>query len=247
MLVLSRGAQDKVLFPKLGISVEILRIANKRVRLGITAPKDVKVVREELLASLFSAESVNISEQVEHELMTKVSSANQLLHLATKQLESDNVADAMRTLSEALRHFDQIENANEPVQPAKSDSSLRRALLVDDDNNERELLAGYLRLTGFEVTEADDGLRALYRLSERVAPDVVLLDMNMPGMDGHSTLQRIRESGIHSRIPVIAVSGSNPEDVGVEIGPLGVDRWYRKPVNPQKLVEQITELLGSAV
>ncbi len=250
MLVLSRGTQDKVLFPKLGISVEILRIANKRVRLGITAPRDVKVVREELLADLFEVEGDSSQAKLAEDVVARISGANQLLHLAASQLERDQIGEAMTTLSQALREFDSLEGGTVSSNNNTAGGAERpnkRALLVDDDDNERELLAGYLRLTGFDVTEADDGLRALYRLSEHTLPDIVLLDMNMPGMDGQSTLMRIRENQTHHRIPVIAVSGSNPEDVGVTIGPSGVDRWYRKPVNPKQLVEQITELLASAV
>ena len=245
MLVLSRGTQDKVLFPKLGITVEVLRIANKRVRLGITAPKNVKVVRDELLANLFEEAEGEEKERLEGEILNRVNVANQLLQQAKEQLEQDQIAEAFQSLSMALRSFDELENHTETVEVDEEASGARRALLVDDDDNERELLAGYLRLTGFDVSEADDGLRALYRLSETTSPDVILLDMNMPGMDGQSTLARIRADKKHSNLPVIAVSGSDPEDVGVTVGPGGVDCWYRKPVNPKRLVDQITELISA--
>lgn len=248
MLVLSRGTQDKVLFPKLGITVEVLRIANKRVRLGITAPRDVKVVRDELMANLFEEATREQREQFEQDLLTHVTDANRLLLQAREHLESDNLSEAMSMLSQALQSYDFIEQKakrkDEDIEAAAK-AALHRALLVDDDDNERELLAGYLRLTGFDVSEADDGLRALYRLSQATPPDVILLDMNMPGMDGQATLERIRANERHQNLPVIAVSGSDPEDVGVAVGPGGVDVWYRKPVNPKRLVEQIGELMQS--
>ena len=251
MLVLSRGTQDKVVFPSLGVSVEVLRIANKRVRLGITAPNNVKVIRDELVGSDTDlAQLLANALPMDDKVRERLAAANKLLMQASESLVLDDTASAMSLLGSVLREFDTIDSycsskSMESEKPLLEKVS-KRALLVDDNDNERELLAGYLRMSGFDVCEADDGLRALYRLSEKNSPDIVLLDMNMPGMDGQSTLSHIRENAAYAKLPVVAVSGSDPLDVGVVVGPKGVDAWYRKPVNPKLLLKQITDLIGPA-
>ena len=122
----------------------------------------------------------------------------------------------------------------------------RRALLVDDDDNERELLAGYLRLTGFEVETATDGLQAMVQLSRDRRPDVVLMDMHMPRFDGRKAVTAIREDVHYQSLPIFAVTGCDAAEEQIEIGPAGVNRWFRKPVNPKILVEAINEDLCHA-
>jgi DNA-binding response OmpR family regulator len=112
--------------------------------------------------------------------------------------------------------------------------------VVEDDANESELLAAFLRLSGFDVDTASDGCDALDYLScGRRRPDVVLLDMQMPRCDGASTISAIRENPAYSGLRVIAVSGRVPADMGVTVGPSGVDKWFRKPLNPQTLVSEL--------
>jgi DNA-binding response OmpR family regulator len=169
------------------------------------------------------------------------------------QIEGGMSDPALETLGRSLREFDSIEydlqrgdsataSTSEPVPPSHP-----RALLVEDDDNERELLAGYLSLSGFEVDTAGDGLGALEQLSRCEPPSVVLLDMNMPKMDGRSTLHRIRGHETLRNTRVIAVSGLRREDVGIEIGPEGVDYWFQKPVDPKALVAEIERELAVTV
>ena len=123
----------------------------------------------------------------------------------------------------------------------------RRALLVEDDANESELLAGFLRLSGFSVDTAADGCDALDYLAQHDQPDVVLLDMQMPRCDGRSTISAIRDNPQFQGLRVFAVSGKVPAELGVTVGPQGVDRWFRKPLNPQSLVRELKrDLLVSA-
>jgi DNA-binding response OmpR family regulator len=114
----------------------------------------------------------------------------------------------------------------------------KHALLVEDDANESELLAGYLRLSGFDVDTASDGCDALEYLG-KCHPDVVLLDMQMPRCDGPTTISAIRGNPEHRDLKVFAVSGGMPADLGVTVGPAGVDRWFRKPLNPLMLVKEL--------
>jgi DNA-binding response OmpR family regulator len=71
--------------------------------------------------------------------------------------------------------------------------------------------------------------------------------MNMPKMDGRSTLHRIRGHETLRNTRVIAVSGLRREDVGIEIGPQGADYWFQKPVDPKALVAEIERELAVTV
>jgi carbon storage regulator CsrA len=251
MLVLSRGASEEVRFPKLGISVKVVRIAGNRVRLGIDAPKQIEVLRGELMP--YPAENghepvqLPPATQSNHQLRNRLNTARLSLELAAQQIEHGLHDEALDLLSRSLRAFDSVEtelhDAAQPISKT-SPSAVPRALLVEDDDNERELLAGYLSLSGFAVDTAGDGVGALVQLSRCEPPSVVLLDMNMPKMDGRQTLDRIRGEASLSKTRVIAVSGMRPEEIGVEIGPQGVDHWFQKPVNPKALVAEIERELA---
>jgi response regulator RpfG family c-di-GMP phosphodiesterase len=77
-----------------------------------------------------------------------------------------------------------------------SEERAPRALLIEDNVNERELLAGYLRSYGIETTTANDGQDALDYLSLHALPDVVLLDMQMPRCNGRCFIKKVRASAI---------------------------------------------------
>ena len=71
--------------------------------------------------------------------------------------------------------------------------------------------------------------------------DVVLLDMSMPQFDGRWTIDQIRADQLLEDMTVFAVTGAEQSDSGVELGPRGVNRWFRKPLNPDDLISQITD------
>ncbi|MHB8973360.1 MAG: response regulator [Pirellulaceae bacterium] len=242
MLVLSRREDDKIVFPNLGITVEVLRIAGRSVKLGVTAPRNVRVLRHELADNAEPVESL-IADMTagpfsNHALRNRLNTATIGLSLVQKQLELGRLEAADESLEKVLAEFQSLDNdlAHMPtVQGAHS----RKALLVEDDANESELLAGFLRLSGFTVDRASDGCDALEYLAEHVQPDVVLLDMQMPRCDGPTTIQAIRRNPSYAGLKVFAVSGRVPADVGVTVGPTGVNRWFRKPLNPQSLVAEL--------
>lgn len=253
MLVLSRGPKDQIVFPNLGISVEILRVSRNRVRVGVEAPPDVKVLRGELSLALNSElheeSQAAHGPKINHRLRNRLNTAHIALNLAQKQLDAGLNDEALGTLHQAIRTFDTIdaeliEKSDKPMQ--SQNASAPRALVVEDDVNECELLAGYLRLSGFDVDTADDGLKAMVYLSRHERPDIVLMDMHMPRFDGARAVRSIRENPDYRNLRVFAVTGSEPADLEVKIGPQGVDRWFHKPIDPQRLVDQIHEDLGRA-
>jgi carbon storage regulator CsrA len=198
MLVLSRRENEKIALPDLGVSVEVLRIAGSAVRLGVQAPANVKILREELtegVSTVAGAERTKAGFKLTHDARNRLNTVNLALVMVQKHLAAGRSADAARTLEKAHRDFlaFSAELAGE-ARPAESvvQRILRNALVVEDNAQEGELLAEYLRLNGFCVDTAHDGCDALDYLSTHRRPDVVLLDMHMPRCDGPSTLSKIR-------------------------------------------------------
>ena len=95
-----------------------------------------------------------------------------------------------------------------------------------------------MELEGFAGVSAADGLEALQQL-QVCTPDFVLLDMRMPRCNGRETVERIRQHATWRSLPLIAVSGTSPEDEGLTIGRDGVDAWIPKPVQPAQLVQRL--------
>ena len=114
-----------------------------------------------------------------------------------------------------------------------------RVLVVDDDGDVRTLVVGLLERAGYEVSEASDGrdgLRAVF--SDR--PDLVLLDVTMPGLDGWGTLDRIREL---TDVPVLMVTGRSDELEKVRGLKAGADDYLTKPFGRQELLARVEALL----
>ncbi|MCA9211892.1 MAG: response regulator [Planctomycetales bacterium] len=252
MLVLSRGPEDKIVFPNLDITIEILRVSGNRVRVGVEAPQHVRVLRHELAdsfsAELQQADQSHAEQTLSHAFRNQLNTAHVALGLAEKQLNAGLDDKALATLRRAMAMFDKLDaDANcEKERIRQEAATFPRALLVEDDANESELLAGFLKMSGFQVETATDGIQAMVQLGRMEKPDVVLLDMHMPKMNGPQTIRTIRDTPELDGIRVFAVSGADPSEVSVSVGPEGVDRWFRKPIKPQDLVDSMHEELGFA-
>ena len=130
MLVLSRGRNDKIVFPNLGITVEILNIASNKVRVGVDAPPSVTVLRHELAGeagAAAQAESLSPTRtSLSHEIRNRLHAANLALHLSQKLLQANRQADAERTLQKALDEFAALEaRLTSRDQPAPADTPAR--------------------------------------------------------------------------------------------------------------------------
>ena len=114
-----------------------------------------------------------------------------------------------------------------------------RVLVIDDDGDVRALVAGLLERAGYEVNEASDGrdgLRSVF--SDR--PDLVLLDVTMPGLDGWATLERIREL---TDVPVLMLTARSDELEKVRGLKAGADDYMTKPFGRQELLARMEALL----
>jgi carbon storage regulator CsrA len=247
MLVLSRRPSDKICFPDLGISVEVLRVAGNNVRLGIQAPKDVRVLRHELAegfeAPVAAAKKTNA--KLSHDMRNRLNTATLALHLTQQQLKMGRVEDAQTTLEKAFCEFQALDKelGNVPSQTKPDADEKRRVLLVEDDTNERELLSGILRMNGFTVDTAEDGVAAINYLNNHEMPDGVLMDMRMPRLDGPKTISAIRRTATYNHLKLFAVSATDPNELGVSTGAEGIDRWFSKPLNPTSLVDELNREL----
>jgi len=115
-------------------------------------------------------------------------------------------------------------------------------LIVDDDEKLREYVRVNLEMEGYTVREAgsaEEGLRVL----EETTPNLVLLDVMMPEVDGWEMLQRVQERHGIGTIPVIMFSGKVDERAADEAASRGAQGFIGKPFNPQELIDQTKQLL----
>ncbi|WP_182866452.1 response regulator [Rhodopirellula sp. JC639] len=246
MLVISRRLNESVQFPNLGITVTLLKNTGSRIRLGIDAPSEVEILRSELAGGELAGGDSRTCYDNSHRSASSnrhLDSASKILRKLRTTVESMQWDDSRALLTAA---FCELRSLDEQVEARRNGMSLagaapRRALLVDDNRNESRLLASYLRLKSFEVDVAYDGADAVEHLDNGEKPDVVLLDMNMPKYDGRWTVNKLRSDPQHCGLKILAVSGMEPDDYDVPIGASGVDRWLRKPLNPEELVREIVQ------
>ncbi len=121
---------------------------------------------------------------------------------------------------------------------------MARVLVIDDDEQTRALVRHMLDREGHEVEEAVDGADGL-RLFGKSPPDVVLTDINMPGLDGHDMIEAIRMQ--HPDVPIIAISGGGPvgrEELLLKASALGADQIIMKPFEFRQLVSAVERALG---
>jgi len=116
----------------------------------------------------------------------------------------------------------------------------RRVLVIDDDRLLCELIRATFELEGFEVDVAYDVIGAERVLVES-RPDAILLDIGLPGIDGIFYLERLRETPQTSRIPIVAISGS--EEAGRTAQDAGAEAFLRKPFSPLELIALVTPLI----
>ena len=122
---------------------------------------------------------------------------------------------------------------------AEHSPTVKRILVVDDEPRMIRFIRMNLDLEGFNVYEAYDGNDALQKVRE-VMPDVVILDVMMPKLDGFETLAMLRES---SSVPVIMLTARGDEDDLVKGLELGADDYVTKPFSPRELVSRVRAVL----
>jgi CheY-like chemotaxis protein len=124
--------------------------------------------------------------------------------------------------------------------PASAGAARRRILVADDHQDSVEMLVALLRLKGHEVHSACDGAEAL-RLAEEQRPEVVLLDLGMPGVNGYDCCRRLRAAPWGKALRVFALSGWGQEEDRRRSREAGFDGHMVKPLDERALAELLRE------
>jgi CheY-like chemotaxis protein len=113
--------------------------------------------------------------------------------------------------------------------------SISKVLVVDDDPSVRRLVCDVLQAYGYRTADAADGFSAL-RMVQSERPDCVVLDVMMPGLDGHAVLTRIRESDGGAELPVVMLTAAADDAQAWQAWSEGVDYFLAKPFDPDELL-----------
>jgi CheY-like chemotaxis protein len=119
-----------------------------------------------------------------------------------------------------------------------------RVLVVDDYPDAREMYAEYLQYSGFDVIEAGNGIEALDRAADS-APDIILMDLSLPVMDGWEATRRLKADKTTARIPIVALTGHALAGIHEGAKNAGCDAFVTKPCLPEDLVKEIRKVLDA--
>ena len=122
---------------------------------------------------------------------------------------------------------------------------MAKVLVVDDEPNILLSLEFLMQQAGFEVITVEDGESALSRIAE-AAPDLVLLDISLPGISGFDVLERLRADTATARLPIIMLTAHGREVEREKGLALGADDYITKPFSTQALVDKVKVLLDEA-
>jgi CheY-like chemotaxis protein len=118
-----------------------------------------------------------------------------------------------------------------------------RILVADDDRIVVTLVAGLLRKKGHEVQQVFDAMQALMFAMRSPAPDVIILDINMPGGTGIEAIKRLKASLNTALIPVIILSGTTDPQMPEKVKTLGADAFLSKPVDAAALYAALAKVV----
>eukprot|EP00913_Durusdinium_trenchii_P008858 g8324.t1 len=256
MLCITREKEERLLFPQISTWIKVLGVKSGKVRLGIDAPREVTVFREEIADESMIAQvpfqgfiSRDELREVRHLLRNRLNAAMLRLKLITRKWNAADIGDLgesldelqneIRGLTDALAELDDPTTTGSDTKNTISTLNSRRVLVVEDDRNECDLLAGFLRHAGLQVNTANDGDSALQYLARNERPDVVIMDMIMPRCDGPTAIKRIRCDPSLEDLKIFAVSGCPQQEIGAADDSLEVDRWFRKPLDPEVLLADL--------
>ncbi len=119
---------------------------------------------------------------------------------------------------------------------------MKRVLIVEDNAANRALVTIFLRRDGYRVSLAENGLRGI-ELAQAERPDMILMDLEMPGMDGWEATRLLKADPATSRIPVVALTAHTAkEDIDNAIN-AGFDGFVTKPISHARLMEKVNSFL----
>jgi DNA-binding response OmpR family regulator len=139
---------------------------------------------------------------------------------------------------------DQFELVDGAVVDGSGDGSVGiRVLLVDDEDQLRRVMKDLLERDGYKVFEAGDGAQAIEQVDIH-APDILVLDLNLPGLDGYGVITQLRSRQTTEHIPIIVLTAKGDEDNEVRVFELGADDFLSKPFRARALSARIQAVLA---
>ncbi|MGD2136361.1 MAG: type II/IV secretion system protein [Gemmatimonadales bacterium] len=133
----------------------------------------------------------------------------------------------------------------EPVDGTTVSAEGVKVLLVDDEDQLRRVMKDLLERDGYDVSEARDGAEALDQV-DRHNPDIIVLDLNLPGLDGYGVLTHLRSRPVTADIPVVVLTARGDEDSEVRVFEMGADDFLSKPFRARALSARLQAVLGRA-
>ena len=121
-----------------------------------------------------------------------------------------------------------------------------RILVVEDNPLNLKLVRDVLDAAGYDVVSAMSGEEGL-RVAAEQPPDLVLMDLQLPGIDGSETLLRMRQASLEPRVPVVAVTAFAMAEDHAQAARAGFDAYVEKPISVRSLVLQVRQLLDGRV
>jgi len=140
-------------------------------------------------------------------------------------------------------NFELLEEPAPPRRSGPHGQPAIKVLLVDDEDSLRKVMRDLLERDGYDVAEARDGVQALDQI-DRVGPDIIVLDLNLPGLDGYGVLSHLRSRPATAAIPVIVLTAKGDEDNEVRVFELGADDFLTKPFRARALSARLEAVLG---
>ncbi len=120
---------------------------------------------------------------------------------------------------------------------------MKKVLIADDKATSRELIRMALESSGYEISEASDGIEAL-RFAHEIEPDLIILDLHMPGVDGFGVVAELRHDAKFAATPIMALTASAMQGDREQAIAAGFDSYVSKPIPLSTLRQEVGRLLN---
>jgi len=242
--------------------VEVLTMTpelERRIGEGATAEKIAEAARAAGMRSLFASglrhvlsgestleELLRVTD-VPHEEVRPARPSGPRSRISTPHAAppSQGLATAAPSSAEPVEFLMDLLEESPPADGGIAEGRGRGAsvLLVEDEDQLRRVMKDLLQREGYRVAEARDGIQALDEV-DRFAPDVIILDLNLPGIDGYNVLAQLRSRPSTRDIPIMVLTAKGDEDNEVRVFELGADDFVTKPFRARSLTARIEAVLG---
>lgn len=236
MLVMSRRKDQKIVFPGLGITVTLIGVRGNTARLGIDAPRDVTILREEIIDPTANVAPVQADP---HSIRNVLNSVNLFVMVYQKQMESNRVDAAAATFMKMVEYLElqtKEGTVDFNVSQQTAEEMKGRVMVVEDDPDQRDLLSSLLAMQGLDVCAHQDGHSALQDLRNGAQPEIILLDWNMPEFGGQWLVPKVRNEFGGTGPKLFVVSGTDATSSPQRDS---VDAWLAKPLNQDALLARL--------